>query len=187
MRKFAPVILLAGCSVLLTACGGGGGVFNRERPDEFAVQRQAPLVVPPDFTLTPPAPGELRTFVCYEGPNATTAYRAAAAQACPVSPLNANAKTWEHLDYDGMGRLTRERKTVPGTGVAKRFIALQEAYADSKDVTRRRLYLETMEQILPKANKIVLDEVAGKEVVPYLPLEQAIRPRRAEPEPPAGR
>ena len=60
MRKFAPVILLAGASAMLAACGGGGGVFNRERPDEFAVQRQAPLVVPPDFTLTPPAPGAPR-------------------------------------------------------------------------------------------------------------------------------
>ena len=60
MRKFAPLILLAGASAMLAACGGGGGVFNRERPDEFAVQRQAPLVVPPDFTLTPPAPGAPR-------------------------------------------------------------------------------------------------------------------------------
>lgn len=59
MRKLAPVILLAGASAMLAACGGGG-VFNRERPDEFAVQRQAPLVVPPDFTLTPPAPGAPR-------------------------------------------------------------------------------------------------------------------------------
>lgn len=60
MRKVAPVILLAGTSVMLAACGGTGGVFNRDRPDEFAVQRQAPLVVPPDFTLTPPAPGAPR-------------------------------------------------------------------------------------------------------------------------------
>ncbi|WP_086606958.1 DUF3035 domain-containing protein [Erythrobacter donghaensis] len=60
MRRFAPVILLAAASAMLAACGGGGGVFNRERPDEFAVQRQAPLVVPPDFTLTPPAPGAPR-------------------------------------------------------------------------------------------------------------------------------
>ncbi|WP_324073070.1 MAG: DUF3035 domain-containing protein [Erythrobacter sp.] len=60
MRKLAPVILLAGTSVMLAACGGSGGVFNRDRPDEFAVQRQAPLVVPPDFTLTPPAPGAPR-------------------------------------------------------------------------------------------------------------------------------
>jgi hypothetical protein len=45
-----------------------------------------------------------------------------------------------------------------------------------------------MEQILPRVNKIVLDETAGKEVVPYLPLDQAIRPKRPEPEPePAGK
>lgn len=60
MRKFACLILLTGASAMLVACGGGTGVFNRERPDEFAVQRQAPLVVPPDFTLTPPAPGAPR-------------------------------------------------------------------------------------------------------------------------------
>jgi membrane protease subunit HflK len=82
----------------------------------------------------------------------------------------------------------REAKVRDATGVAQRFVALHEAYAQAKEVTRRRLYLETMEQILPRVNKIVLDEVAGKEVVPYLPLEQAIRPRRPEPEPaPAGR
>ena len=53
------VILLAAGSTMLAACGSGG-LFNRERPDEFAVQRQAPLVVPPDFTLSPPAPGAAR-------------------------------------------------------------------------------------------------------------------------------
>lgn len=60
MRKLANLIVLTGTAAMLAACGGGGGVFNRERPDEFAVQRQAPLVVPPDFTLTPPAPGAPR-------------------------------------------------------------------------------------------------------------------------------
>jgi hypothetical protein len=60
MRKFACLTLLTGASAMLAACGGGTGIFNRDRPDEFAVQRQAPLVVPPDFTLTPPAPGAPR-------------------------------------------------------------------------------------------------------------------------------
>ncbi len=40
---------------LLASCGGG--LFGRKRPDEFAVTRAAPLVVPPDFALAPPAPG----------------------------------------------------------------------------------------------------------------------------------
>ncbi|MBV2146954.1 DUF3035 domain-containing protein [Sphingobium sp. AS12] len=51
------LILAAGLLSTLSACGGGGGLFNRERPDEFAVSRQAPLVIPPDFALVPPAPG----------------------------------------------------------------------------------------------------------------------------------
>ena len=59
MRTLRSTILIAGGCAMLGACGGGG-VFNRDRPDEFAVQRQAPLVVPPDFTLTPPAPGTPR-------------------------------------------------------------------------------------------------------------------------------
>ncbi|MFZ2995988.1 DUF3035 domain-containing protein [Sphingobium sp.] len=54
MRK---LILAAGLVCTLSACGGGGGLFNRQRPDEFAVSRQAPLVIPPDFALVPPAPG----------------------------------------------------------------------------------------------------------------------------------
>ena len=59
MRTFKTAILLTSGCAMLAACGGNG-VFNRERPDEFAVQRQAPLVVPPDFSLSPPAPGAPR-------------------------------------------------------------------------------------------------------------------------------
>ena len=59
MRNVRTAILLASGCAMLAACGGSG-IFNRDRPDEFAVQRQAPLVVPPDFTLTPPAPGAPR-------------------------------------------------------------------------------------------------------------------------------
>ena len=56
MRKISAILILAGASAMLSGCGGGG-LFNRDRPDEFAVQRQAPLVIPPDFALAPPAPG----------------------------------------------------------------------------------------------------------------------------------
>jgi hypothetical protein len=59
MRKATKFILVASGASLLAACGGGG-VLGRERPDEFAVQRQAPLVIPPDFSLTPPQPGAPR-------------------------------------------------------------------------------------------------------------------------------
>lgn len=59
MRKTIAIASLVGASLLLSACASGG-LFNRSRPDEFAVQRQAPLVIPPDFALTPPAPGAPR-------------------------------------------------------------------------------------------------------------------------------
>lgn len=60
MRNLKTLILLAGAGAMLAACGSSGGIMGRERPDEFAVQRQAPLVVPPDFNLVPPAPGAPR-------------------------------------------------------------------------------------------------------------------------------
>ncbi len=59
MRNLRTFLALAAGGVMLAACGSSG-LLNRDRPDEFAVQRQAPLVVPPDFTLTPPAPGAPR-------------------------------------------------------------------------------------------------------------------------------
>ena len=59
MSKTPALIVLTGASLLLSACGSTG-LFNRDRPDEFAVQRQAPLVIPPDFSLVPPVPGAPR-------------------------------------------------------------------------------------------------------------------------------
>lgn len=59
MRKTTALILVTTASALLAGCGGGG-LLNRDRPDEFAVQRQSPLVVPPDFALTPPQQGAPR-------------------------------------------------------------------------------------------------------------------------------
>ena len=47
-------------------------------------------------------------------------------------------------------------------------------------MTRLRLYLETMEQILPRMNKIIIDDTAGKQVVPYLPLDQVIKLKPTE-------
>ncbi|MGB7407702.1 MAG: DUF3035 domain-containing protein [Pontixanthobacter sp.] len=60
MRKLSTVLCCTAASAMLAACGSGGGILGRDRPDEFAVQRQAPLVVPPDFNLVPPAPGAPR-------------------------------------------------------------------------------------------------------------------------------
>jgi hypothetical protein len=59
MRKTTALFLVTTASALLAGCGGGGLVHNN-RPDEFAVQRQSPLIVPPDFALVPPKQGAPR-------------------------------------------------------------------------------------------------------------------------------
>ncbi len=71
--------------------------------------------------VTPPSgSGDLSTFVCYEGPNATSAYRAASALSCPVAGTAA-VTTWQHYDYDGLGRTIRERRRLTTSTIAKRF------------------------------------------------------------------
>ncbi len=52
------VVILAAGLALLSGCAGKA--LDRARPDEFAVARQAPLVIPPDYALVPPQPGAAR-------------------------------------------------------------------------------------------------------------------------------
>jgi hypothetical protein len=59
MGKFVQLATGLGLAAMLAGCGGGSGL-NRVRPDEYAVARQAPLVIPPDYTLVPPKPGAAR-------------------------------------------------------------------------------------------------------------------------------
>jgi hypothetical protein len=58
MRKVVPIVAVTGVAMLLAGCGHRG--FDRTRPDEYAVARAQPLVVPPDFSLRPPQPGVAR-------------------------------------------------------------------------------------------------------------------------------
>ena len=58
------------------------------------------------------------------------------------------------------------------TGDAKRFLSVYNSYKLAKDVTVKRIYLETLEEVLKNANKIIIDESAGTGVVPYLPLPE---------------
>ncbi len=57
MRK---IVIATALVSMLAGCGSTSGVFNRARPDEFAVARAAPLVMPPDFALSPPKAGAAR-------------------------------------------------------------------------------------------------------------------------------
>ena len=64
-------------------------------------------------------------------------------------------------------------------GETSRFLAVYSEYVKAPDVTRKRMYLETMEGILGRVNKVLLDGVTAGAggVLPYLPLDQLIRPR----------
>jgi len=57
-------------------------------------------------------------------------------------------------------------------GEASRFVAIYNEYAKAKEVTKKRMHLETMEKVLADINKIIIDKNAGSGVVPYLPLKE---------------
>ncbi|ABV94469.1 Protein HflK [Dinoroseobacter shibae DFL 12 = DSM 16493] len=62
-------------------------------------------------------------------------------------------------------------------GEASRFTAVLAEYQNAPEVTRKRLYLETMERVLGGIDKVILDEGAsgGQGVVPYLPINELRR------------
>ncbi|HEY8191132.1 MAG TPA: FtsH protease activity modulator HflK [Alphaproteobacteria bacterium] len=67
----------------------------------------------------------------------------------------------------------RQSVVARATGEAERFNAVYDAYLTGEDVTKKRIYIETMEDVLRNAQKIVIDESAGNSgVVPYLPLNE---------------
>jgi len=59
-------------------------------------------------------------------------------------------------------------------GEAQRFLSVYNAYKGNKDVTRRRIYLERMQDVLSKTDKVIIDQggAKGQGVVPYLPLPE---------------
>jgi membrane protease subunit HflK len=69
----------------------------------------------------------------------------------------------------------QQQAIAEAKGQTARFLKVYEEYKKAPEVTRKRLYLETMERVLGGADKIILDGKAGQGVVPYLPLDQLQR------------
>lgn len=69
----------------------------------------------------------------------------------------------------------KNRVVQEAEGEAARFLSIYQEYAKAPEVTRKRLFLETMEQVLGGSEKVIVDKSAGSGVVPYLPLPE-IRP-----------
>jgi modulator of FtsH protease HflK len=82
----------------------------------------------------------------------------------------------------------KEQKIAIATGDAQRFLSVYTQYAQAKEITERRIYLETMEQIMQNMRKILVDTATGGGgTVPYLPLDQLLRqPPAAQPPAPAA-
>ena len=71
----------------------------------------------------------------------------------------------------------KQQTVAEATGQSARFLKIYGEYKKAPDVTRERMYLETMERILGGTEKIILDSgVGGSSVVPYLPLNELTRP-----------
>ena len=66
----------------------------------------------------------------------------------------------------------KQEVVAKAQGEAQRFISVYDSYKESKDVTRQRIYLETLEKTLGKIDKIIVDKNAGSGIVPYLPLPE---------------
>jgi membrane protease subunit HflK len=69
-------------------------------------------------------------------------------------------------------RAYKEQTVAEATGQTARFLKVYEEYKKAPEVTRKRMYLETMERLLGGTDKIILDSRGGSGVVPYLPLDQ---------------
>jgi len=75
----------------------------------------------------------------------------------------------------------KQQAVAEARGQSARFLKVYEQYKKAPDVTRQRIYLETMERILGGADKLVYDGGASQGgVVPYLPLSE-LTPRRQAP------
>lgn len=109
-----PTLAVAVSATLLAGCASGG-IMNRNAPDEFAVTRGQPLVIPPDFSLTPPRPGD---------PGAAVAdARTQALQAIFGGPAPRSAAESQVLQQAGEDRAAPgARSTVgdPDTNVVER-------------------------------------------------------------------
>jgi membrane protease subunit HflK len=82
----------------------------------------------------------------------------------------------------------REQTVAEATGQTARFNKIYDEYKKAPDVTRQRLYLETMERLFGGTDKIILDSSTqgGGGVVPYLPLPELRSRPPAQPQPTTG-
>jgi modulator of FtsH protease HflK len=70
----------------------------------------------------------------------------------------------------------KQQVTAEAQGEAARFISVYDEYKKAPDVTRKRIYLDTMRDIFAGTNKVILDNKNSSNVLPYLPLPELRKP-----------
>jgi len=78
----------------------------------------------------------------------------------------------------------REQTVAEATGQSSRFLKIYDEFKKAPDVTRQRMYLETMERVFGGTDKIIIDSGTQNGVVPYLPLNELTRRPQAPPQNP---
>lgn len=66
----------------------------------------------------------------------------------------------------------KQQQVAEALGQSARFLKVYDEYKKAPEVTRKRIFLETMERVLGGTDKIIIDGKAGSGVVPYLPLNE---------------
>lgn len=100
----------------------------------------------------------------------------AQAYANDIVPKARGEAVRRHEDAEGY----RSRVVADATGEASRFTQLLAEYKLAPEVTRRRIYLEAMEEIYGKSNKVLVDDQKGNNVI-YLPIDKILEQRKAPP------
>ena len=72
----------------------------------------------------------------------------------------------------------RKEVVARSQGDANRFNSILKSYKKNEDVTKNRIYLETLEEVLQNANKVIIDTKQGSGVLPYLPLPEIKKRKR---------
>lgn len=73
-------------------------------------------------------------------------------------------------------RAYRAKVVNQAEGDAARFNSIYAEYVKAPDVTKRRIFMETMEKVLGGVDKVIVDQDSGSGVVPYLPLDHIRKP-----------
>ena len=72
-----------------------------------------------------------------------------------------------------------QARVARAEGEANRFLKTLKEYNQAKEIISKRIYIETMEEILPNVEKVIIDGKAGERVLPYLPLDRLHKPPKA--------